>query len=72
MKKFGYENLDVWNRAVDFAVKVIELVMTLLEIFRRKRWVSNSSFKEQQPDLGWLTAYGIPTATEPHLICGLK
>ena len=24
MKKFGYENLDVWNRAVDFAVKVIE------------------------------------------------
>ena len=29
MKKFGYENLDVWNRAVDFAVKVIELVETI-------------------------------------------
>ena len=27
--KFGYENLDVWNRAVDFAVKVIELVETI-------------------------------------------
>jgi four helix bundle protein len=24
--KFGYEDLAVWNRAVDFAVKVIELV----------------------------------------------
>ena len=29
MKKFGYENLDVWDRAVDFAVKVIELVETI-------------------------------------------
>jgi len=29
MKKVGYENLDVWNRAVDFAVKVIELVETI-------------------------------------------
>ena len=29
MKKFAYENLDVWNRAVDFAVKVIELVETI-------------------------------------------
>jgi len=28
MMKFGYEDLDVWNRAVDFAVKVIELVDT--------------------------------------------
>ena len=27
--KFGYEDLDVWNRAVDFAVKVIELVETI-------------------------------------------
>jgi four helix bundle protein len=27
--KFGYENLDVWDRAVDFAVKVIELVETI-------------------------------------------
>ena len=26
MKKFGYENLEVWKRAVDFAVKVIDLV----------------------------------------------
>jgi len=26
MKEFRYENLDVWGRAVDFAVKVIELV----------------------------------------------
>jgi len=24
--KFGYENLDVWNRAVDFAVAVIDTV----------------------------------------------
>lgn len=29
MMKFGYEDLDVWNRAVDFAVKVIELVETV-------------------------------------------
>ena len=27
--KFGYEDLDVWNRAVDFAVKVIDLVETI-------------------------------------------
>jgi len=27
--KFGYEDLEVWNRAVDFAVKVIELVETI-------------------------------------------
>ena len=24
--KFAYENLEVWNRAVDFAVKIIDLV----------------------------------------------
>ena len=95
--KFGYENLEVWNRAVDFAVKVIELVetidtgrkhyrlleqieasstsvsmnlaegkgrfsqkefiqycyiargslyetMTLLEIFRRKKWITDSAY----------------------------
>jgi hypothetical protein len=24
--QFGYENLEVWNKAVDFAVKVIETV----------------------------------------------
>ncbi len=29
VKKFGYEDLEVWNRAVDFAVKVIELVETI-------------------------------------------
>lgn len=29
MKEFAYENLDVWDRAVDFAVKVIELVETI-------------------------------------------
>ena len=23
---FGYENLDVWNKAVDFAVNVVETV----------------------------------------------
>ena len=23
--KFGYEDLDVWNKAVDFAVEVIDL-----------------------------------------------
>ena len=27
--KFGYEDLKVWNMAVDFAVKVIELVENL-------------------------------------------
>jgi len=27
--KFGYEDLDVWNRSVDFAVKVIELIEKL-------------------------------------------
>lgn len=27
--KFAYEDLDVWNRAVDFAVKVIDLVETV-------------------------------------------
>lgn len=24
--KFGYEDLEVWNRSVDFAVKVIDIV----------------------------------------------
>ncbi len=95
--KFGYEDLNVWNKAVDFAVEVIELVenistdrkhyrlleqveansasismnvaegkgryskkefiqylyiargslyetMTLVEIFRRKRWVSGGQY----------------------------
>ena len=36
--RFGYEDLEVWNRSVDFAVKVIELVETIdtsaEEIFR--------------------------------------
>ncbi len=27
--RFGYEDLEVWNRSVDFAVKVIELVETI-------------------------------------------
>ena len=27
--KFAYEKLDVWNKAVDFAVKVIDLVETI-------------------------------------------
>jgi four helix bundle protein len=27
--KFGYEDLDIWDRAVDFAVKIIELVETV-------------------------------------------
>jgi len=97
--KFGYEDLVVWNRAVDFAVKIIELVetvdtgrrhyrlfeqiessstsvsmnlaegkgrnskkefaqfcyiargslyetMTLLEIFRRKKWISDSAYSQ--------------------------
>ena len=95
--KFGYEDLDVWNKATEFAVGVIELVesistdrkhyrlleqveassasismniaegkgryskkefiqylyiargslyetMTLLEIFRRKKWISNEQY----------------------------
>jgi four helix bundle protein len=94
---FGFENLDVWTRSVDFSVKVIELIesldtprkhyrlleqieasstsigmnlaegkgrfskkefiqycyiargslyetMTLLEIFRRKRWIADKDF----------------------------
>jgi len=96
---FVYENLEVWNRSVDFAVRVIDLVesletsrkhyrlleqieasstsigmnlaegkgrfskrefvqhcyvargslyetMTLLEIFRRKKWVADKHFDE--------------------------
>ena len=95
--QFGYEKLEVWNKAVEFAVKVIEAVenistdrkhyrlleqieacstsismniaegkgryskkefiqfcyiargslyetMTLLEIFRRKRWITDSEY----------------------------
>ncbi len=95
--KFGYEDLGVWNKAVEFAVEVIDVVegistdrkhyrlleqieassasistniaegkgrfskkefaqylyisrgslyetMTLLEIFRRKKWISNGSY----------------------------
>ena len=95
--QFGYEKLEVWNKAVEFAVKVIETVenistdrkhyrlleqieacstsismniaegkgrysrkefiqycyiargslyetMTLLEIFRRKRWITDSEY----------------------------
>jgi len=95
--EFGYENLELWSRSVDFAVKVIDLVenfdtsrkryrlleqieassssismniaegkgryskkefvqycyiargslyetMTLLEIFRRKKWLSDDEF----------------------------
>ncbi len=97
--RFGYEDLDVWNKAVEFAVEVIELVenistdrkhyrlleqvesssasismniaegkgrfskkefvqylyisrgslyetMTLLEIFRRKKWISGESYSK--------------------------
>jgi four helix bundle protein len=97
--KFAYEDLEVWNKAVDFAVKVIDTVddistdrkhyrlleqieassasvaaniaegkgrysrkeyvqylyisrgslyetMTLLEIFRKKRWISDSRYGE--------------------------
>lgn len=101
--KFGYEDLKVWNMAVDFAVKVIELVenletdrkhyrlfeqieasstsismniaegkgryskkefihfsyiargssyetMTLLEIFRRKKWISTYKYTQLEED----------------------
>lgn len=97
--QFGYEDLEVWNRAVDFAVFVIDKVenidtgrkhyrlleqieaastsismniaegkgrfskkefvqflyiargslyetMTLLEIFRRKEWISNETYSQ--------------------------
>ena len=100
---FGYENLDVWNKSVDFAVKVIETVdnistnrkhyrlleqiessstsvsmnlaegkgrfskkefihycyiargslyetMTLLEIFRRVKWISDSQIQGLNSD----------------------
>jgi len=66
--------LDVWNKAVGFAVEVIELVekistdrkryrlleylyiargslyetMTLLEIFRRKKWVSSEQYSRTE------------------------
>ena len=99
LTKFGYEDLEVWDKAVDFAVKVIDVVedafakrkhyrlleqieacstsvamniaegkgrfskkefihylyisrgslyetMTLLEIFRRKKWISDNNFKD--------------------------
>jgi four helix bundle protein len=101
--KFGYEDLKVWNMAVDFAVKVIDLVenletnrkhyrlfeqieasstsismnlaegkgryskkefihfsyiargslyetMTLLEIFRRKKWISTDKYIQLEED----------------------
>jgi four helix bundle protein len=101
--KFGYEDLDVWNKAAEFAVKVIELVenifphrkhyrlleqveasstsismniaegkgrfskkeftqflyisrgslyetMTLLEIFRRMKWISDRSYSTLETD----------------------
>jgi four helix bundle protein len=101
--KFGYEDLDVWNKATEFAVKVIELVenisthrkhyrlleqveasstsismniaegkgrfskkefaqflyisrgslyetMTLLEIFRRMKWISDRSYSTLETD----------------------
>lgn len=96
---FGHENLDVWNKSVDFAVKVVETVenistnrkhyrlleqieasstsvsmnlaegkgrfskkefiqycyiargslyetMTLIEIFRRLRWITDAQFED--------------------------
>ena len=101
--KFGYEDLDVWNKAAEFAVEVIELVedisthrkhyrlleqveassasismniaegkgrfskkefaqylyisrgslyetMTLLEIFRRKKWISDGDYSTLETD----------------------
>jgi four helix bundle protein len=101
--KFGYEDLNVWNKAVDFAVEVNELVenistdrkhyrlleqveassasismnvaegkgryskkefiqylyiargslyetMTLLEIFKRKKWVSGGQYSRIEAD----------------------
>ena len=101
--KFGYEDLDVWNKAVEFAVEVIALVenisthrkhyrlleqveassasismniaegkgrfskkefvqylyisrgslyetMTLLEIFRRKKWISDKGYSKLETD----------------------
>ena len=101
--KFGYEDLDVWNKATEFAVEVIELVenistrrkhyrlleqveassasismniaegkgrfskkefvqylyisrgslyetMTLLEIFRRKKWISDQGYLKLETD----------------------
>ena len=101
--KFGYEDLDVWNKAAEFAVGVIDLVenisthrkhyrlleqveasstsismniaegkgrfskkefvqylyisrgslyetMTLLEIFRRKKWISDKSYSRFEVD----------------------
>jgi len=97
--KFGYEDLEVWNKAIDFAIQVIEIVeqiktdrkhyrlleqiessstsvpmniaegkgrfskkefiqylyisrgslyetMTLIEIFRRKKWINQENFIE--------------------------
>ena len=101
--KFGYEDLEVWNKAVNFAVRVIDTVenistdrkhyrlleqieasstsvsmnlaegkgrfskkefvqycyiyrgslyetMTLLEIFRRVKWITDSEYKELESD----------------------
>ncbi len=101
--KFGYEDLDVWNKATEFAVEVIDLVesistdrkhyrlleqveassasismnvaegkgryskkefiqylyiargslyetMTLLEIFRRKKWISDKDYLKLETD----------------------
>jgi four helix bundle protein len=101
--KFGYEDLEVWDKAVEFAVEVIQIVenistdrkhyrlleqiegssasismniaegkgrfskkefvqylyisrgslyetMTLLEIFRRKKWISDESYSKLEMD----------------------
>ena len=101
--KFAYENLEVWNKAVDFAVEVINTVeniskdrkhyrlleqiessstsiamniaegkgrfskkecaqylyiargslyetMTLIEVFRRKKWISNEVYNELEKE----------------------
>jgi four helix bundle protein len=101
--KFAYENLEVWNKAVDFAVDVIDAVekistdrkhyrlleqieacstsiamniaegkgrfskkefvhflyisrgslyetMTLLEVFRRKKWITDSEYAKLEKD----------------------
>ena len=101
--RFGYEDLDVWNKAIEFAVEVIGIVenistdrkhyrlleqieassasiamniaegkgrfskkefvqylyisrgslyetMTLLEIFRRKKWISNQCYSKFEID----------------------
>lgn len=49
MKKVGYENVDVWNRAVDFAVAVIDTVENISTDRRHYRLLEQIEAIYQHP-----------------------